>query len=299
LAVIGLCLVLMIGMLLPGSSDAQLRPGTKRAVADGEEFTIKGVITARNGEMFTLRDITRVDVVVLLTDTTKIRTARKGIFRGHDPFEATVLEPGLIVEVEGVGNAAGQVVAKEVQFTEADLKAAITAAVRTAPVAQKTDQALKGVAANEERIGMTDKKLEQTSQEVVDTNKRISSLDEYDLVNTVSILFQTNSPKLTDEGKTQLDGLAAKAPSAKNYMVEIQGFADPRGDFQKNLDLSRARARSVVEYLTVKHNVPLRRITIPMGYGETKAAGDPKSTESLAQDRRVDVRILVNKGLNK
>ena len=278
LVVLSLSLVLMIGMLLPGSGYSQVPPGQKRTVAAGEKATIKGVILSRDGETFVLRDLSRTDTVVALTDTTKIRTVRKGLFRGHKPFDVTALMPGLIVEAKGKGDSAGRLVAEDIQFTEEDLKAAITASVRSA---------------------QTDEKLAQTRQEVIDTNKRISSLDEFDVVKTVSVLFAVNSAKLSDEAKAELDELASKAPGAKNYTVEVQGFADPTGNAQKNLQLSQNRADAVVQYLTVKHNIPLRRIMVPMGYGATKPAGDEKSAAGGAQDRRVDVRILVNKGLNK
>jgi OmpA-OmpF porin, OOP family len=285
LVVFSLSLVLMIGMLLPDSGYSQITPGQTRTVAAGEKATIKGVILSRDGETFILRDMSRTDTVVALTDTTKIRTVRKGLFRGHKPFDVTVLQTGLILEVKGKGDSAGRLEAEDIEFTEEDLKAAITASVRSA----QTDA----------KLSATDKKLAETRNEVVDTNKRISALDEFDVVKTVSVLFAVNSAKLSDEAKAELDELASKAPGAKNYTVEVQGFADPTGNAQKNLELSQNRADAVVQYLTVKHNIPLRRITVPMGYGETKPTGDEKTAAGRAQDRRVDVRILVNKGLNK
>jgi OmpA-OmpF porin, OOP family len=278
LVLVSLSLVLIMGTLLPGSGYGALAPGQKNTVAANAEATIKGVILSRNGETFVLRDISRKDTVVLLTDTTKIRTVRKGLFRGHEPFDVTVLEPGLIVEVEGRGDEEGRLVAKDIQFTEADLKAAITANVRSAPV---------------------EKELAETRQDVVETNQRISSLDQYDLVKTVTVLFPVNKATLGAKQKAALDALAAKAPTAKNYMVEIQGFADPSGDFKKNMELSQRRANAVVKYLTVKHDIPLRRISVPMGYGSTKPVGDVKSAAGRKDDRRVEVRVLVNKGLNE
>ena len=272
LLVFSLSLVLMIGMLLPGSGYSQTPPAQKRTVAAGEKATIKGVILSRAGETFVMRDMSRTDTVVALTDTTKIRTVRKGLFRGHKPFDVTALMPGLIVEAKGKGDSEGRLAAEDIQFTEEDLKAAITASARTAPV---EDQ------------------LAKTRQEVQDTNKRISSLDEFDVVKKVSVLFAVNSATLGKEAKAQLDELASKAPGGKNYMVEVRGFADPTGNAEKNLELSQRRANAVVQYLAVKHNIPMRRIMVPMGYGETKSGGDAK------QDRRVDVMVLVNKGLNK
>ena len=272
LLVFSLSLVLMIGMLLPGSGYSQTPPAQKRTVAAGEKATIKGVILSRAGETFVMRDMSRTDTIVALTDTTKIRTVRKGLFRGHKPFDVTALMPGLIVEAKGIGDSEGRLTAEDIQFTEEDLKAAITASARTAPV---EDQ------------------LAKTRQEVQDTNKRISSLDEFDVVKKVSVLFAVNSATLGKEGKAQLDELASKAPGGKNYMVEVRGFADPTGNAEKNLELSQRRANAVVQYLAVKHNIPMRRIMVPMGYGEAKSGGDAK------QDRRVDVMVLVNKGLNK
>jgi OmpA-OmpF porin, OOP family len=292
LLVMSVSLVLVIAMLLPPSGYAQFKEGQKRTVAAGEEVKIKGVILNRDGEMFVLRDVSRTDTVVVLTDATKVRTERKGLLRGLKPFDTTMLVPGLILTAEGKGDEKGRLVAEDIRASEADIRAAVSSYVMAAPVA-------KQAAETKEQLSETDQKLAETSKEVVDTNKRISELDQYDVVKTVTVLFPVNVATLGDEQKAQLDELASKAPGAKNYTVEVKGFADKTGDFQKNLALSQDRAEAVVKYLTVKHNIPLRRITMPMGYGETKAVSEGKTKEDLAKDRRVEVSVLVNKGLNK
>ena len=114
-----------------------------------------------------------------------------------------------------------------------------------------------------------------------------------------NVQVPVNKATLGKKQKAQLDELAAKAPGAKNYMVEVQGFADPTGDFKKNMELSQRRANAVVKYLTVKHDIPLRRISVPMGYGSTKTVGDVKTAAGREASRRVEVRILVNKGLSE
>ena len=303
--VVSVSVALLIGMVLPETGYSQFQPGQKRMITEGEELKVKGVILTRDGETFVLRDLSRTDTVVLLTGTTKIRTEQKMLFWGRKPFNVTVLEPGLIVEVSGKG-AKGRLVAEEVEFSEEDLKAAITAYAQAAPVrkqAAETSQELSKtqgeLSETKKQLAETNKQLGETSQEVVDTNKRISELDQYELVKVVTVPFDLNSAKLTGAAKAQLDELASKAPGAKNYLVEIQGYADPTGDFDKNLRLSKDRADAVIQYLTVKHHIPLRRIMVPMGYGETKLLDTSETATALAKNRRVEVRIMLNKGLSQ
>jgi len=290
-------LVLVFGILSMNNGNAQLQPGQKRTVGDGQEVSTKGVIIHRDPDSITLRDLSRNDTTVMLTDGTKVSTERKWLFMGKRPFDVTVLVPGLIVTANGKGRG-GNLVADSVEFTDEDLNAAMTAYVQSAPIARQAAENKKQIGVNKTQISETDKKLAETSKEVVATNKRINEIDQYELVKSVAILFPLNSAKLSDEGKKQLDELASKAPGAKGYLVEVQGHADTAGTSAKNLALSQDRADAVVQYLTVKHSIPLRRITMPMGYGETQAS-DMSSAAGRTQERRVDVRILANKGINQ
>jgi len=61
--------------------------------------------------------------------------------------------------------------------------------------------------------------------------------------------------------------------------------------------LSEKRAQSVVRYLQEEGNVPLRRILAPAGLGTSHAAADNKSSEGRKQNRRVEVKVLVNRGI--
>jgi len=62
--------------------------------------------------------------------------------------------------------------------------------------------------------------------------------------------------------------------------------------------LSRDRAESVVEYLTVRHKIPARRFITPMGYGKSDAIADNSTSTGRQQNRRVEVKILANRGLS-
>ena len=129
------------------------------------------------------------------------------------------------------------------------------------------------------------------------TNERISSLDDYEPQESSSILFRRGSAVLSKDAKAQLDEVATKALNAKGYVLEVRGFASSEGGTELNRHLSQQRADNVIRYLVENHNLPLRRIITPYGYGEAQPVADNTTREGRAENRRVEVKILVNKGL--
>ena len=66
-----------------------------------------------------------------------------------------------------------------------------------------------------------------------------------------------------------------------------------------NRTLSQRRAESVVRYLAEKHDISLRRIVLPFGYGEAMPVADNGTLEGRKENRRVEVKILVSKGMTQ
>jgi OmpA-OmpF porin, OOP family len=262
-----------------------------RSIPSGAKMKFKGVVIGRDADTFTIRDRSRVDYQVLLTDDTSIKT-HGGFFRGGKKYAVTDILRGLIVEVEGRGDSQGQLVADKIRFNESDMRAAIT-----------TDTRVNPVEANQERIaGQMDELYAvaaEARREVTAVNERVSALDDFDVKELVSVNFRLNSAVLSSEAKQQLDDLAAKAISAKGYMIEIAGHTDSTGSEAKNFRLSRQRAEGVVQYLAVNHKIPLRRFITPMGYGKTEAVADNTTAAGRAQNRRVDVKMLLNRGMSQ
>jgi flagellar motor protein MotB len=95
-----------------------------------------------------------------------------------------------------------------------------------------------------------------------------------------------------------LDEIAAQAKSERGYVIEVTGFASADGSEALNRRLSQQRADAVVRYLAEEHMVPLRRIVTPFGYGELQPVADNTTREGREQNRRVEVKLLVNRGLN-
>src|SRR5207253_7684978 len=110
--------------------------------------------------------------------------------------------------------------------------------------------------------------------------------------------FSVNSAVLSAEARQQLDDFATKALATSGYMIEVSGHTDSTGSETKNMRLSRDRAEAVVEYLTVNHKIPARRFITPMGYGKAEAVADNSTSTGRAQNRRVEVKMLVNRGLS-
>jgi len=274
---------------VPSTQVIQDRTANVRSVPSGARMKFQGVVIERSGDAFTIRDRTRTDYQVLITDSTSIKTYG-GFLRSGKKYPVTDILRGLIVEVEGRGDPQGQIVADKIRFNESDMRAAVTSDTRVTPVEE-----------NQRRIaGQMDELYavaQEARQQVAAVNERVSSLDDYDVQESVAVTFRVNSAVLSPEAKRQLDDLAAKALAAKGFMIEISGHTDSTGGEAKNLRLSRERAESVIEYLTINHKIPARRFITPMGYGKTEAIADNSTAAGRAQNRRVEVKILVNRGL--
>lgn len=270
---------------------AQERSMTMRSVPSGAKMKFKGVVITRDADVFTIRDRSRADYQVLITDRTSIKT-HGGFLRGGKKYPVTDILRGLIVEVEGRGDAQGQLVADKIRFNESDMRAAIT-----------TDTRVNPVEANQERMaGQMDELYAVAAEaraEVKAVNDRVSALDDYDVQEVVAVNFRTNSAVLSLEAKQQLDALAMKASTAKAYMIEVAGHTDSTGSEAKNFRLSRQRAEAVVQYLAVNHKIPLRRFITPMGYGKSEAVADNSTAAGRQQNRRVEVKMIINRGLSQ
>ncbi|MCI0392715.1 MAG: OmpA family protein [Acidobacteria bacterium] len=274
-----------------GAQATRQQPSNAQSIPNGAKVKFRGVVIGRDSDTFMMRDRNRTDYRVVLTDSTSIKTYG-GLFRFGKKYAVTDILRGLIIEVEGRGNAQGQLIADKVRFNESDLRAAITTDTRVNPVEE-----------NQERLSGQMDELSaiaaEARNEVRQANERISSLDDFDVQDTVTVNFRVNSAVLSPDAKQQLDSLAQKALTAKAYMIEVGGHTDSTGSEARNFQLSRQRAEAVIQYLAVTHKIPVRRFVSPMGYGKTDAVADNKTVSGRAQNRRVEVKMLANRGMSQ
>jgi OOP family OmpA-OmpF porin len=283
-----------------------------QTVSNNQKMKLRGVVTRRDADTFIVRDMNGVDTTVRLTDRTSVKT-KGGFLRSGTNYGQTGILRGLNLEVEGRGDATGQLVAEKIRFNESDFRVARTVETRVDPVESRVGQ----VEQNAQRLsGQIDelaavsnaarggaKAAQETAEAAIEgvhvTNERISALDDYAQQEASAITFKVNSAVLSTEAKSQLDQLAKTALGTKAYVIEVSGYTDATGSVDKNRRLSQQRADEVIRYLVETHNIPLRRIITPFGYGEARAVADNQTREGRAQNRRVEVKILVNRGLTQ
>lgn len=287
-----------------------------RTVASGQKMKIKGVVTRRDADTFVVQDANGVSTTVVMNNTTSVKTSG-GFLRGGTNYGVTAILRGLNLEVEGRGDGTN-LVAEKIRFKEGDLRTARTVEANVTPVENRVGQAenrIGQVEANSQRLsGQLDELAAisnaarggaKAAQETADaaiggvnaTNERISALDDYQVQNTTSVLFRVGSSVLSAEAKGQLDQIAQQALQAKGYVLEIGGFASADGSVEANRRLSQRRADTVIRYLVENHQIPLRRIVTPYGYGESNPVAENTSRSGREQNRRVEVKVLVSRGI--
>jgi OmpA-OmpF porin, OOP family len=316
----GLALALSPLALGQTSTQTQTTPtdaSRARSASSGQKMKIKGVVIKREADTFTIRDISGVDTVVRLTDRTSVKSYG-GFMRSGNNYAQTNILRGLNLEVEGRGDSNGELSAEKIRFNESDLRTARSVEARAVPLEQRasaTEGRLTEVEQNAQKLsGQIDelaavsnaarggaKAAQATADAAVAgvnaTNDRISALDDYTPQETASVNFRLNSAVLSPEAKTKLDEIATKALNAKGYVLEVTGFADSTGSTNRNRLLSQHRADAVIRYLVEQHQIPLRRIVTPYGFGESNPVADNATRDGRAQNRRVEIKVLVNKGL--
>lgn len=290
-----------------------------RSVASGEKVKIKGVVVRREMDTFTVRDLTGNDTVVRMDDRTSVKS-EGGFLSSGTRYQATNIIRGLNLEVEGRGGSNGELLANKIRFKESDLRTARAVESRATPLEERASAAegrLSEVEQNAQKMsGQLDelaaisnaarggaKAAQATADAAVagvnQTNERISALDDYIPQETAAVNFRTGSSMLNADAKSKLDSIATKALNAKAYVLEVTGFADSTGSIARNRALSQRRADAVITYLVEQHKIPLRRIVTPYGFGELDPVAENNTRTGRAQNRRVEVKILVNKGLTQ
>jgi outer membrane protein OmpA-like peptidoglycan-associated protein len=148
--------------------------------------------------------------------------------------------------------------------------------------------------------GGTANLIQKSQAELAALSKRFGELGDYDVKATATVYFAVNSSRVDVKGKQDLRALATQAGQfGGHYLIQVAAYTDSSGNAQYNQQLSDKRAHAVIAYLQQSCGVPLFRVLSPPATGMSSPAAANESAKGMAENRRVVVKVLVNKGLAK
>jgi outer membrane protein OmpA-like peptidoglycan-associated protein len=295
---------------------------------------IKGMITSRTGNTLTVK-FGSATTTVFIDDRTRTKDDRGLFGLREDELSNIVLIPGLKVDIEGSADNQGRITAQTITVDGDDLETAEMIQAGLHPTAEQVAanmQALEiheqeiarnrrnasenktniaanknGVAANKQAIEQLNGKVansasktqvEQNIRDIQAVSDRFDRLDDYLVKSQATVNFKVGSSTLSPEALKQLKQFAKTATGVDGYIVEVKGFADSKGSALMNEKLSEERAKRVVSFLIQQGNIPVWRIVAPGAMGEYQPVASNESSQGRAENRRVEVKILVNKAVS-
>jgi outer membrane protein OmpA-like peptidoglycan-associated protein len=273
--------------------------------------SIEGVINGRNGATMTVQTQGAGNVVVLLNDFTTVEDV-SGIFHARrKELGVTALVPGLQVQVQGNYNAQNQLVANTVKFNSKNLQTATDIQAGVTPVEQQEQAAQKKLAAQQAELKQQQQQLTKEQQEqaaenakiaanraaIAAVNKRFGELGDYNIWDEVTVYFGNGQVKVDPQYDPKLLALCQKARTVTGYVIQVKGYASAVGSAALNQQLSQERAANVTDFLDQQCHTPLTNVLAPGAMGTSRQVAPDTTAEGQAENRRVVVRVLQNKGI--
>jgi len=272
-------------------------------VGTGQTVKMEGYVVSANADTITMRTKESSNVEVTVTEFTKISTP-KGLF-GKKHMPADSLVPGLWIKVQGMGSSPGRVLAKTISFSGNDYRTASAIKAGLVPIDMRFTDNERQIHANaqsiqshEEAIRTHEQNIQVSQQRIQEINQKFSKLADYDVKYSLNVYFASGSAQLSGEARNDLMQLAKNAAMLRGYLIEVEGYTDASGSTDRNQQLSMRRASSVISFLQQEGNIPVRRVLMPGAMGESHPASSNTSAQGRDANRRAEVQVLVNRGLN-
>ena len=285
--------------------------------AFGANTEVKGMIHSRTGETLIVKTA-EGNTTVVLTDYTTTKDDRGLFGLEKQRMSNVVLIPGLKVDVDGTSDEQGRVVAKTITVDGDDLETAEMIQSGVHPTAEQVAANVQSLEAhsgqleshkvqlagqkenietNQQNIAANKQQIEANIKNIEENTKRFTALSEYDVKGEATVKFGVGSSKISASDQEELKKLAQTATGVTGYIVEVMGYADATGSAAMNTRLSEDRAKAVITYLTQQGGVPIRHIVAPGAMGEYGPTAPNETKAGRAENRRVEVKVLVNKGI--
>lgn len=233
-----------------------------------QAVSLSGAITEKADDRIVVRT-SEGDKVVLVGPGTKVtETAGAGVLQRESRSPSDLMR-GLTVQIEALPSPSGdELSAKSITYKRGDMR-----------TARQIDA---GVSAERERIA--------------EAEKRLDNVGELEPAGRAKVFFDTGSAVISEQGKQDLQTLAAKAKAIPGgFRLAVVGRADTRGNASANQRLSEKRSAAVTDYLMREAGIRPGSILPQTALGASPVADDPDKPKTLAEGRRVTVTILVSK----
>jgi outer membrane protein OmpA-like peptidoglycan-associated protein len=106
-----------------------------------------------------------------------------------------------------------------------------------------------------------------------------------------AVLFDTGKAQLKPGATAALKDLATSIKGHSKVRVVLEGHTDATGSDAVNVDLSRARAEAVGDFLTT--NGVAEAVIDTVGYGEVQPLAPNDTAANMAKNRRVEALVIV------
>ena len=279
---------------------------------------VEGLVKSKQDDAITIQTASSSNVTVHLSDRTRIvelhgafNAVRKDVSQEH-------LVPGLRIRADGTFNEQQQVVAKSIKFNAKDLDDARAIQAGVYDTQQQAEQnkeelvkqnvaleaqneSLKAqqeqLIAQQQRMAAQQQEIQKNRAVIDAAIARFGQLDEYYILDEVTVLFKNGQSKIDPKYMPQLNAPSEKAKTIKGYTIQVEGYASAVGSTTVNQKLSERRAENVKAVLLQEGNVPPTNILSPGAMGESRQIGNTKTAKGQAENRRVVVRVLQSKGI--
>jgi OmpA-OmpF porin, OOP family len=263
------------------------------ATAD-DEGHLSGVITERVDASTVYVQTETGQVLMTMNEVTSVRQSN-GIWR-HKSVGADELIPGLRVRAEGQYETADKFIARKVAFSKDARKIAgdIQAGVATTERRSLANRA--AIEQQEQRLAQQQKEIAANEQHIAATSGRISNLDNFTNVKTLTVYFANGRYNVSAAQKAELQQLAAQAQGIQGYMISVSGYASAVGSGALNQRLSMQRADAVTAILN-QAGVPPANVMVPAAMGVSQQVAPNTTAKGQAENRRAVVTLMQNKGI--
>ena len=161
------------------------------------------------------------------------------------------------------------------------------------PATQKAAKALSVKKAVAKKVAIKKVRTAKRATRTLAAKKTAQLYKQIAKLELLNIKFANDSSLITNSAQNKIDRYVGFLQTHMSYKIEVRGYTDSVGASTYNLILSQKRANSVAGDI-VSHGISAKRVTA-VGYGEAYPVALNSTKQGRAQNRRVNVKLLLGK----